>query len=33
VWGRPVAVLALNDGSLLVAEEPNSRIYRIQYTG
>lgn len=32
-WGRPVGLLTLRDGSLLVTEEANNRIYRIQYTG
>jgi len=32
-WGRPVGLLILPDGSLLVTEEANNRIYRIQYTG
>ncbi len=32
-WGRPVGLLVLPDGSLLVTEEANNRIYRIQYTG
>ena len=32
-WGRPVGLLALPDGSLLVTEEANNRIYRIQYAG
>lgn len=32
-WGRPVGLLALPDGSLLVTEEANNRIYRIQYQG
>ncbi len=32
-WGRPVGLLVLPDGSLLVTEEPNGRIYRIQYRG
>jgi glucose/arabinose dehydrogenase len=32
-WGRPVGLLALPDGSLLMTEEMNDRIYRIQYTG
>ena len=32
-WGRPVGLLVLPDGSLLVAEEANGRIYRIQYRG
>jgi glucose/arabinose dehydrogenase len=30
-WGRPVGLLVLRDGSLLVTEEANGRIYRIQY--
>ncbi len=30
-WGRPVGLLVLPDGSLLVTEEANDRIYRIQY--
>ncbi|MDT0631686.1 PQQ-dependent sugar dehydrogenase [Rubrivirga sp. S365] len=32
-WGRPVGVLVLPDGSLLVTEEANGRIYRVSYTG
>nr|WP_235355062.1 sorbosone dehydrogenase family protein [Aliterella atlantica] len=32
-WGRPVGLLVLPDGSLLVTEEANGRIYRIQYNG
>jgi glucose/arabinose dehydrogenase len=32
-WGRPVGLLVLPDGSLLVTEEANGRIYRIQYRG
>ncbi|MBD2076651.1 sorbosone dehydrogenase family protein [Phormidium sp. FACHB-592] len=32
-WGRPVGLLTLPDGSLLVTEEANGRIYRIQYRG
>jgi glucose/arabinose dehydrogenase len=32
-WGRPVGLLTLPDGSLLVTEEANGRIYRIQYQG
>jgi glucose/arabinose dehydrogenase len=32
-WGRPVGLLTLPDGSLLVTEEANNRIYRIQYKG
>jgi glucose/arabinose dehydrogenase len=30
-WGRPVDVLVLPDGSLLVSEDANGMIYRIQY--
>jgi glucose/arabinose dehydrogenase len=30
-WGRPVGLLVLPDGSLLVTEEANGCIYRIQY--
>jgi glucose/arabinose dehydrogenase len=30
-WGRPVGLLVLPDGSLLLTEETNNRIYRIQY--
>lgn len=33
VWGRPVGLLELPDGSLLFTEESNGRIYRIQYRG
>lgn len=33
VWGRPVGVLVLPDGSLLFTEEANNRIYRVQYRG
>ena len=32
-WGRPVGLLVLPDGSLLVTEEANNRIYRIQFRG
>ena len=32
-WGRPVGLQVLPDGSLLVTEEANNRIYRIQYRG
>ena len=31
--GRPVGLLVLPDGSLLVTEEINGRIYRVSYTG
>lgn len=30
-WGRPVDVLVLADGSLLVSDDANGMIYRIQY--
>ncbi len=32
-WGRPVGLLVLPDGSLLVTEESNGRIYRVSYRG
>lgn len=32
-WGRPVGLLVLPDGSLLITEEANGRIYRVQYQG
>lgn len=32
VWGRPVGVLQMNDGSLLLSEDGNNKIYRISYT-
>ena len=32
-WGRPVGLLVLPDGSLLMTEESNGRIYRVSYTG
>ncbi len=33
VWGRPVALLQLADGSLLISEDGNNRIWRLSYTG
>lgn len=30
-WGRPVGVLVLPDGSLLVSDDGNGRIYRVYY--
>ncbi len=33
VWGRPVGVTQLRDGSLLVSEDANNRIWRISYKG
>ncbi len=32
VWGRPVGVLELRDGSLLVSEDGNNEIWRVRYT-
>jgi glucose/arabinose dehydrogenase len=32
-WARPVGLLVLPDGSLLLAEDGNNRIYRISYSG
>ena len=32
-WGRPVGLLVLPDGSLLMTEEANGRIYRVSYRG
>ena len=31
VWGRPVAVLQLPDGSLLVTDDGGNKIWRITY--
>lgn len=31
VWGRPVGVLALADGSLLVSEDGNNKIWRVSF--
>jgi glucose/arabinose dehydrogenase len=33
VWGRPVAVLELPDGSLLVSDDGGNKIWRITYKG
>lgn len=33
VWGRPVGVTVMKDGSLLVSEDGNSTIWRVAYTG
>ena len=30
-FGRPVGLLEMNDGSLLVSEDGNGRLYRIEY--
>jgi glucose/arabinose dehydrogenase len=32
-WGRPVDVLQMPDGALLVTDEQNGAIYRVSYTG
>ena len=32
VWGRPVGLLARRDGSLLMSEDGNNKIWRITYT-
>jgi glucose/arabinose dehydrogenase len=33
VWGRPVAVLQLPDGSLLISDDGGKRVWRISYKG
>jgi glucose/arabinose dehydrogenase len=33
VWGRPVGVAVAHDGSLIVGEDGNGRLWRIAYTG
>ena len=32
VWARPVGILQMNDGSLLLSEDGNNKIYRISYS-
>jgi glucose/arabinose dehydrogenase len=32
-WGRPVDILQLPDGSLLVSDDKSGTIYRITYSG
>lgn len=32
VWGRPVGLLELPDGSLLFTDDTNDRVYRVRYT-
>jgi glucose/arabinose dehydrogenase len=32
-WGRPVGVLVAPDGSVLISDDYNGRIFRIRYTG
>jgi len=31
VWGRPVGVIALPDGSLLVSDDGGKKIWRVSY--
>jgi glucose/arabinose dehydrogenase len=31
VWGRPVGILQMTDGSLLISEDGNNRIWRLSY--
>jgi glucose/arabinose dehydrogenase len=33
VWGRPVGVTVMNDGSLLVADDGSRTIWRVEYVG
>lgn len=33
VWGRPVGILQLPDGSLLVSDDGGNKVWRISYTG
>jgi glucose/arabinose dehydrogenase len=33
VWGRPVAILQMPDGSLLISEDGNQRVWHLTYTG
>jgi glucose/arabinose dehydrogenase len=33
VWGRPVGLLQLPDGSLLISEDGNKKIWHVNYTG
>jgi len=33
VWGRPVGLVQLNDGSLLISEDGNNTVWRISYGG
>jgi glucose/arabinose dehydrogenase len=32
-WGRPVDLLVLLDGSMLVSDDQSGTIYRISYSG
>ncbi|MBM3724970.1 MAG: sorbosone dehydrogenase family protein [Acidobacteria bacterium] len=31
VWGRPVGLLQMNDGSLLISEDGNNKLWRVSY--
>ena len=33
VWGRPVGILQLADGSLLISDDGGNKIWRVFYTG
>ena len=33
VWGRPVGLLQMPDGSLLISEDGNGKLYHLTYTG
>ncbi|MFM8394191.1 MAG: PQQ-dependent sugar dehydrogenase, partial [Acidobacteriota bacterium] len=33
VWGRPVGVTVIRDGSLLVVDDGGNKVWRITYTG
>jgi glucose/arabinose dehydrogenase len=33
VWGRPVGVAVMNDGSLLVSDDGSNSVWRVAYTG
>jgi glucose/arabinose dehydrogenase len=33
VWGRPVGILQLPDGSLLISEDGNNRVWHLSYHG
>jgi glucose/arabinose dehydrogenase len=33
VWGRPAGLLAMPDGSLLISDDLNGRIFRLRYVG
>ena len=32
-WGRPVDILILEDGSMLISDDKANAIYRVTYTG